>query len=102
MQQRVGGFAGCFSAVPPSPHPPPTPSTPPQQNPYKTPPPPLTSTPPSRIWQELAGAVKTELVMEGSEERYALRDIVGLPSEKDLGVENLKVNNGGKGGWLVE
>lgn len=28
--------------------------------------------------------------MEGSEERYAIKDIIGLASEKDLGVENLK------------
>lgn len=45
-------------------------------------------------YQELkaANAVNCDLVMEGSEERYVIKDIIGLGGEKeaDLGVENLK------------
>jgi len=39
---------------------------------------------------ELKDAVNAELIVEGSEERYKINDIIGLTSEKDLGVENLK------------
>jgi hypothetical protein len=36
-------------------------------------------------------AVRAELLEDEGEERYVIKDIIGLASEKDLGVENLKV-----------
>ncbi|KAM3570180.1 hypothetical protein VYU27_007743 [Nannochloropsis oceanica] len=43
-------------------------------------------------YTELASAVKAEMAVDPAtgEERYVIKDIIGLPSEKDLGVENLK------------
>lgn len=43
-------------------------------------------------YTDLKSAVRADLVVdsETGEERYAIRDIIGQSSEKDLGVENLK------------